>query len=63
MKGRALPFCPVRSDVDLLCDGEGIVHIMPRYRMVLSLGVTEQKLDARKFPGAAVDQRRFSSPQ
>ena len=51
MKGRALLLCPVRSNVDLLRYGEGIVHIYAEIPdSALYLGVTEYNSTARRFP-------------
>lgn len=59
--GRALLLCPERSDVDLLCDGEGVVHSNAEIPDgALYLGVTKQKLDGAQIPGAAVDHCQLS---
>ena len=55
VKGRAL-LCPVRSNVDLLRYGEGIVHITADEisHSALYLSVTKQKLDGADIPGVAL---------
>ena len=55
VKGRAL-LCPVRSNVDLLRYGEGIVHITADEisHSALYLSVTKQKLDGAQIPGVAL---------
>jgi hypothetical protein len=64
VKGRALPLCPVPSNVDLLRYGEGIVHINAEIpHSALDLSVTKQKLDGAQIAGAPIDQRRLRSPQ
>jgi hypothetical protein len=56
--------CPVLLNVDLLRYGKGIVHIDPKIpNSAFYLGVTEKKLHGSQIPGAAVDERCFSSPQ
>src|SRR5262245_41335106 len=56
--------CPVGSNVNLLGNGEGIVHIDAEIlNSALYLGVTEQKLHGSQIPGATVDERRFRSSQ
>ena len=53
-EGQSTLLCPVVSDVDLLCYGEGIVHINAEIPdSALYLGVTKQKLDGAQIPGAA----------
>ena len=56
VKGRALLLCPVRSNVDLLRYGEGIVHINAEIpHGALYLRVTKQKLDGAQIAGAPID--------
>jgi hypothetical protein len=56
--------CLCRSNVDLLCNGEGIVYVDAEIpHSALYLGMAEQKLNGSQIPGSAVDERRFSSPQ
>ena len=60
VKGRALPLCPVPSNVDLLRYGEGIVHINAEIpHSALYLSVTKQKLDGAQIPGVPIDQCRL----
>jgi hypothetical protein len=56
--------CLIRSNVDLLRKREGIVYVDAEIPdSALYLGVAEQKLHGSQIPGAAVDERRFSSAQ
>jgi len=58
----ALP--PQGSNVDLLRYCKGIIHIDAEIPdSALYLGVAQQKLHGSQIPGAAVDERRFSSAQ
>jgi len=59
-------FCsaPASSNVDLLRNGERIIHIDAEVPdSALDLGVAEQKLHGSQIPGASVDERRLGSPQ
>ena len=52
------------SNVDLLRYCKGIIHIDAEIPdSALNLSVAEQKLHGSQIPGAAVDERRFGSPQ
>ena len=52
------------SNVNLLRYCKGIIHIDAEIPdSALYLGVAEQKLHGSQIPGAAVDERRFSSAQ
>jgi hypothetical protein len=52
------------SNVDLLRYCKSIIHINAEIPdSALYLGVAEQKLHGPQIPGAAVDERRFSSSQ
>ena len=56
LKSRALRLCPVRSNVDLLGNSEGIVHIDAEIpHSALYLGVTEQKLNGTQISDASID--------
>ena len=62
--GQSVSALPGTSHVDLLRDGEGIVHINAEIpHSALYLGVTKQKLDGAQITGATVDQRCLGSPQ
>jgi hypothetical protein len=65
MEGSALLLCPARLSVDLLRNSEGIIDIDAEIPdSALYLGVAEKKLHGSQIPSAAaVDLRRFSSPQ
>jgi len=63
-RGQSISALPCTSNVYLLRDGEGIVHINAEIPdSALYISVTEQKLDGAQIPGAAVDHRRLRSPQ
>ena len=55
VKDRALLLCPAPSNVDLLLDGEGIVHINAEIPgSALYLSVTKQELDGAQISGAPI---------
>jgi hypothetical protein len=55
---------PIRSNVDLLRNGEGVVYVDAKIPYsALYLGMAKQKLNGSQIPGSAVDERRFSPPQ
>ena len=58
--GRSISALPCTSNVDLLRNREGIVHINAEISdSALYLGVTKQKLDGAQISGAAVNQCRL----
>jgi hypothetical protein len=60
--GRAFPLCPGSSDVDLLCDGKGIIDLDAEVpHRAFDLGVTKQDLHGPQVAGAPVDQARLGS--
>jgi hypothetical protein len=53
---------PLISDVDLLSDRQGIIHLDAKVaNRALDLSVPEEQLDGSQITGAAVDQRRLGS--
>ena len=64
LRAENFSLCPIRSNVDLLRNGEGIVYVDAKIPYsALYLGMAKQKLNGSQIPGSAVDERRFSSPQ
>src|SRR5690606_38962546 len=62
--GRARQLCPGSSDVDFLCDLDGVIDLYAEVAdCALDLCVSEQKLYGAEVPGATVDQRGLGSAQ
>jgi hypothetical protein len=60
--GRTFPLCPGSSDVDLLCDGKGIIDLDAEVPYcAFDLGVIKQNLHGSQVAGAPVDQARLGS--
>ena len=64
-EGQSISALPLQgSNVNLLRYCKGIIHIDAEIPdSALNLSVAEQKLHGSQIPGAAVDERRFSSAQ
>jgi hypothetical protein len=63
-RGQSISALPFTSNVYLLRDGEGIVHINAEIPdSALYLRVTKQNLDGAQILGAPINQRRLRSPQ
>ena len=62
LRAEHFSLCPIRSNVDLLCNGEGIVYVDAKIPYS-ALGMAKQKLNGSQIPGSAIDERRFSSSQ
>jgi hypothetical protein len=63
-EGQSSSALPMRLDVDLLCDGDRIVHFDTQVsHSALDLGVTKEELHRPEIAGATVDQRSLGSPQ
>jgi hypothetical protein len=62
MSGRACPFCPGRSDVDLFGYGQRIVDLDTEISDgAFDLGVSEQNLHRSQIACASIDQRGLGS--
>lgn len=63
-EGRALPLCPLFSDVDLFGNSQGVVHLDAQVPDgAFDLSVSEQKLNGPKIARATIDQRRLCASQ
>jgi hypothetical protein len=58
LRAEHFSLCPIRSNVDLLRNGEGIVYVDAKIPdSALYLGMAKQKLNGPQIPGPAVDER------
>ena len=63
-EGRACPLCPGTSDVHLLGDSEGIVHLDSKVANgALDLSMAQQELDGSQVAGSSVDEGSFRPSQ
>ena len=63
-RGRAVPLCPGRSDVDLFRDGESVIDLNAEIaHRALDLLVAQQKLDRPQIASATIYECRFGSAQ
>jgi hypothetical protein len=62
--GQSIPALPRRSNLDLLCNRDGIVYLYAKVpHGTLDLGMTEQQLDSAQIACPPVNQRRFRATQ